>query len=173
MAMAAQTSGRYRRILILALGVLLLDQATKAWVVSEFTLWSRHTVIDGFFDLVLVLNKGAVFGLLNDSSIDWQRGFFIAATLLAVAVILYLARVAHPSDHVFFTGLGLVLGGALGNLVDRIFVGRVIDFLDFYVGDWHWPAFNVADIGITVGALLLILSLYIQRRDPDHGRTKE
>lgn len=151
---------RYRIALPLAVGILALDQVTKAWVQHVLPLWSGIPVIQGFFNLVHVLNKGAVFGFLNRSDIDWQRYFFIGATVLAMTIIVHLLRTAQKESPAMFTGLGLVFGGAAGNLVDRVRFGHVIDFLDFYVGSYHWPAFNVADSAICVGALFLVITLY-------------
>ena len=151
--------------LTLAAVVLVLDVATKAVVERSMELYSRIEIVPGFFNLAHVLNKGAAFGILSDESIGWQRAFFIAAALLAVGVIVYLIHTGHARDRFGAWGLGLVLGGALGNLVDRVRIGYVVDFLDFHVGGWHWPAFNVADIGITCGVALLIVSFYaIERR---------
>ena len=147
-------------VLAPALLVLLADQATKITVKAVIPLWDGIVVLPGFFNLVHTVNKGAVFGFLNRHDISWQRWFFIAATLVAMALIGYLARSARRDDSLQLTSLGLILGGALGNLVDRIWLGHVIDFLDFYVGSYHWPAFNVADSAICMGAFLLLAALY-------------
>jgi signal peptidase II len=106
-----------------------------------------------FFNLVLVLNPGAAFSFLSDQP-GWQRGLFIAIALAASVWIVYLL-VKHPRERVFALALTLVLAGALGNVIDRILVGAVVDFLDFHAFGWHWPAFNVADSAITCGAVLL------------------
>ena len=151
----------------LAVFVGAVDQITKYFVQKNIAFGSGVTVIPGFFDLVHVLNRGAAFGFLNRQDTTWQTYFFIATTILAVAVIAHLLSQADPSDKFSVSTLGLILGGALGNLVDRIRTGEVVDFLDFYVDRWHWPAFNVADIAITMGALGLIFSFY--RRSPRKG----
>lgn len=149
----------------LAAVVLALDVLTKALVQSSMALYTRIEVVPGFFSLVHVLNKGAAFGILSDENIGWQRAFFIVTALVAVGVIVYLIHTGHARDRFGAWGLGLVLGGALGNLADRVRIGYVVDFLDFHLGGWHWPAFNVADIGITCGVGLLIVSFYrIERR---------
>lgn len=155
---------RYRTVLVLALIVLVLDQITKLWVAATLPMWTTKTVIPGFFNLVHVLNKGAAFGFLNDMDAAWRPYFFMAATALAIVLILHLLRTVPREDKVLFTALGLILGGALGNLVDRIRLGEVIDFLDFYIGQYHWPAFNVADIAISIGSVLLLVSVYRTRR---------
>lgn len=148
----------------LAAVVVALDQATKYLVQKHITLYTGFDVVPGFFSMVHTLNKGAAFGFLNNQDTSWQTYFFIAASVAAVLIILNLLSKAPPGDTLFISALGLVLGGALGNLVDRIHTGEVVDFLDFAIGSYHWPAFNVADIAITLGSLTLILSFY--RRKP-------
>ncbi len=148
---------------IIALTVLILDQSTKAWIQSTIPPWGQKTVIPGFFNLVHALNKGAAFGFLNNESTQWQPYFFITVSLLAVLCIAYILHFIPRKDTVFLTGLGLVLGGALGNLLDRIRSGMVLDFLDLHIKSLHWPAFNIADTAISAGALILLVSFY--RRD--------
>jgi signal peptidase II len=155
---------RYRIVLLLALIVLVLDQLTKLWAAAVLPLWASKTVIPGFFNLVHVLNKGAAFGFLNDLDAMWRPYFFLAATALAIVLILHLLRTVPREDTVLFTALGLILGGAVGNLTDRIRLGEVVDFLDFYIGKYHWPAFNVADVAISIGSVLLLVSVYRNRR---------
>ncbi|UZP68503.1 signal peptidase II [Desulfovibrio mangrovi] len=152
---------RTRFYYIYGLGLLtaLLDQYTKYWVVTTIPRYMTVTVIPGFFNLVNVRNSGAAFGFLNDPDTEWQVWMFAAAAVIAVGIINYLAKTSGKSA-VMFTGLGLVLGGAIGNLIDRIRLQSVIDFLDFHVAEWHWPAFNVADIGICLGAGLIMLAMY-------------
>lgn len=157
-------SRRYRVIALSALAVLILDQLTKIWIQSAIPVWEKgFTVIPGFFDIVHILNRGAAFGFLNRQDIDWQRPFFIAVSILALGLIIILARSKEDDGPFYVYGLGLILGGAVGNLLDRIRMGVVVDFLDFYLGRWHWPAFNVADMGISLGAVGLLVSFY-QRR---------
>ncbi len=156
---------RYRLIAALAGVVVALDQLTKLWIQQAIPVWEKgFTVIPGFFDIVHVLNRGAAFGFLNRHDIDWQRPFFVVVSILAVGLIAMLARSRDDDGPFYVYGLGLILGGALGNLVDRVRLGVVVDFLDFYVGEWHWPAFNVADMGICIGAGALLVSFYQQRR---------
>lgn len=142
--------------------VLILDQLVKFLVQAKFTVWSKQVVIPGLFNLVHVLNKGAAFGILNQEDIHWQTYFFIAVSLVAILVILYLLYSVQDRDKFFVFGLGAILGGALGNLVDRIRLGVVIDYLDFYLGSYHWPAFNIADTAISLGAIAVIIS-FIKR----------
>ncbi|NCD25040.1 MAG: signal peptidase II [Deltaproteobacteria bacterium] len=156
---------RYRIIGLAGLAVLALDQLSKFWIQQTIPVWEKgFSVIPGFFDIVHILNRGAAFGFLNRTDIDWQRPFFIVVSLLAMGLIAGLARSKEDDGPFYVYGLGLILGGALGNLLDRIRLGVVVDFLDFYVGQWHWPAFNVADMGICLGAAALLTSFYQQRR---------
>jgi len=156
---------RYRAIGLLGAVVFALDQLTKIWIQQTIPVWEKgFTVIPGFFDIVHILNRGAAFGFLNRHDIDWQRPFFIVVSILAVGLIAFMARSKDDDGPYYVYGLGLILGGALGNLVDRVRLGVVVDFLDFYAGAWHWPAFNVADMGICLGAAALLVSFYQQRR---------
>lgn len=148
----------------LAALVCLADQIAKLLVQQKLVLWSTVPVVPGFFNLVHSVNRGAAFGFLNDADSSWQIYFFIAVTVLAIMIVFSLLSKAGPGDKLLVSALGLVLGGALGNLVDRVRMGEVVDFLDFHVAGHHWPAFNMADIAITIGSLLLIVSLYTQSR---------
>jgi signal peptidase II len=155
---------RLKTAAILAASIIIPDQITKAVIQQKYVLWDTDPVIPGFFNLVHVLNKGAAFGFLNRPDTNWQIWFFVAVTVFAVGFIYYLLSTADHGDRFFIWGLGLVLGGALGNLVDCIRFGFVVDFLDFHVGQYHWPAFNVADIAITCGAFCVIISMYMKNR---------
>ena len=150
----------------LAASVAVLDQLTKFQVQKHLPLYASREVLPGFFNLVHTLNKGAAFGFLNDPGTSWQTYFFIAVTALAVVIVLNLLGKSQNEPRLFVVSLGLILGGALGNLVDRVRLGEVVDFLDFYVGSYHWPAFNVADIAITLGSLALIFSCYLRSKKP-------
>ena len=140
-----------------AIGTFALDWASKAWITGYLPPNGQKAIIPGFFDLVNIRNRGAAFGFLNNPDTEWQFWLFMAATAIAVIAILAMLRETNKSAQVL--GLGLILGGAAGNLVDRIRFRAVIDFLDFYWGGWHWPAFNIADSGICVGAFLLCVSI--------------
>ena len=150
---------RYQTVLGYGILVLLLDQLTKIWVMATIPYYGAVTVIPGCFDLVNIRNRGAAFGFLNRSDIEWQFWLFLVATVISAVVIFMLARTGRRGDRLLFSGLGLVLGGAVGNLVDRVRFRAVVDFLDFYMGQWHWPAFNVADVAICCGAVLVCLSM--------------
>lgn len=157
-------SFKYKVAAVLSMCILVLDQASKLWVQQAIPLWDSVQVIPGLFNLVHVLNKGAAFGFLADLDGNMQTYFFIGVTGLAIVLIFHLLRTVDRHDPYLFAALGLILGGALGNLADRIRLGMVIDFLDFYVGSHHWPAFNVADMAISTGAILLLISFYKKKR---------
>jgi signal peptidase II len=141
----------------LAVSVAVLDQLTKHWVSAVFD-YGEARAVTGFFNLVLTHNKGAAFSFLA-SAAGWQRGFFIVIALVAIIVISVLL-LRHAGDKLFCVALALILGGAIGNVLDRIVLGYVVDFLDFHVGGWHWPAFNLADSAITAGAVLLVVDSF-------------
>jgi signal peptidase II len=141
--------------LLLALLVIVIDQVTKAAILERFEHGERVSIIPGFFDLTLLFNRGAAFSFLANHD-GWQRWFFILIALAASAFILHLLM-RHAHQRMFSLALGLILGGAIGNVIDRLLYGQVVDFLLFHQGGWYFPAFNVADSAITVGAVLLIL----------------
>lgn len=138
----------------LAALVIVADQLSK-YAISSSLRPGEFRELTGFFNLVLTYNRGAAFSFLSDAG-GWQRALFIGVAAIAVAVIVTLL-VRHPRERLFCAGLGLILGGALGNVCDRVVLGHVVDFLDFHAFGWHFWAFNLADSAITVGAGLLIL----------------
>jgi len=154
----------YKLACPIAVAVILLDQVTKLWIQQHMVLYTTRPVFPEFFNIVYVLNRGAAFGFLNRSDMQWQTYFFFAATALAVMIILHLLRMARNDDKLLIVGLGCILGGAIGNLIDRIKTGEVVDFLDFFWKNYHWPAFNVADIAIFLGSLSLLVAFYRMRR---------
>jgi signal peptidase II len=139
---------------IVAAGIVAADQVAK-WIILASFRPHEPLAVTGFFNLVLVFNKGAAFSFLRDAS-GWQTPLFIAFSVIA-SIIVTVLLLRSPGRRLLSSGLALILGGALGNLIDRLRFGHVIDFLDFHLMDWHWPVFNVADSAITVGAALLIL----------------
>jgi len=144
-----------------ALVIFLLDQLTKIAIVGAFQL-GESLPITSFFNLVRVHNAGAAFSFLADAG-GWQRWFFTGLGTVAALVMVYLLRM-HAGQTLFCLALSLLLGGAVGNVVDRVLYSHVIDFQDFYYGTWHFPAFNVADSAITMGACLLILDELLRVR---------
>ncbi|MDR0816525.1 MAG: signal peptidase II [Desulfovibrio sp.] len=152
---------RYKILGGMAALVFVLDQASK-WLIMALIPGHRSVmVIPDLFDLVNIRNRGAAFGFLNRSDIEWQFWLFLAATVVAAWTIFALVRTACYQPRLF-TCLGFVLGGALGNLADRLRFRAVVDFLDFHIGGLHWPAFNVADMAICMGAFLACLLYWRQ-----------
>jgi len=137
-----------------ALLVVMADQFLKVVIVRSFA-YGESRAVTGFFNLVLVYNKGAAFSFLADAG-GWQRWFFTGLGVVVGLFIIWLLY-RHTGQRMFCLAVSLILGGAVGNVVDRIIYGHVVDFLDFYVGRYHWPAFNLADCAITIGAALLIV----------------
>ncbi len=138
---------------LIAVVVLVLDQLTKNLVLGNLSLHESITVIPGFFNITYIRNTGAAFGMMAGSE-SWRHIFFQSVSVLALGAIVYLFW-SSRRDSLALWGAALVFGGAAGNLVDRVRFGYVIDFLDFFVGGYHWPAFNIADSSITIGAFLL------------------
>jgi len=144
-----------------ALIVVLLDQVSKWFMVAQLEPYQAHSVIPGFLDLVLVKNKGMAFGILGQSRSHVAAYLLMGATLAAILVIVVFFWRARRDQKWLTVGLALILGGAVGNLVDRIRLGFVIDFLDFSIKGYHWPAFNLADSAVTMGTLWLLLNLVL------------
>ena len=150
------------RWLILSLLVVAADQATKLWVLAAL---QPHEVIPilPMFNLTLVFNEGAAFSFLAGAG-GWQRWFFVAlAVVVSTVLVAWLWRL-EAEERLTAAGLALVAGGAIGNLIDRLAYGHVVDFVDLYWRTWHWPAFNVADSAITVGVALLLLEALLPKR---------
>ncbi|MGZ5256019.1 MAG: signal peptidase II [Burkholderiales bacterium] len=149
-----------RKWLGLAAAVLVIDQLTKQAITRSFSLHEMVEVTP-FFNLVLVYNRGAAFSFLSDAA-GWQRELFIAIALAASVWIAWLLR-KSAAQTMFCLALSLILGGAIGNVIDRFLYGGVVDFLDFHAFGYHWPAFNVADSAISCGAVLLIWDALIAK----------
>jgi signal peptidase II len=160
-SMSRPSAWRWLGWLGVSAGVVVLDQVSKH-LVRELLANGNAIRVTPFFDLVLILNPGAAFSFLS-SAAGWQRELFIGIALGASALILYLLR-KHARERVFCLGLGLILGGAIGNVIDRLLLGAVVDFLYFHLGEYYWPAFNVADSAITCGAGLLIWDSFRKSR---------
>ena len=144
--------------------VIVADQVTKAVVRAAIPLYDSREVIPGFLNLVHVRNEGMAFGLLNSANIEYKWLLTSGLAALALFGIVYYARHLRPDERAARAGLSLILGGALGNLLDRLIIGYVVDFVDVYSGTWHFWAFNVADAAINVGAVLVFLDLLFVRR---------
>ncbi len=151
-----------RKYHILIAGLIVtLDRMTKWLVAQRITLHDSVDVIPGLFRLTHVQNQGAAFGLFSDSPSEWKVAMLILFSVAALAVVTALLWRNGDALNATAIALSLVFGGALGNLWDRVANGRVVDFLDFYVGSHHWPAFNIADSAIVVGALLLLSEIFL------------
>jgi len=144
----------------LTLLFLILDQVTKHWVAGSMDLYQSINVLP-FFNITYVHNLGAAFSFLADQG-GWQRWFFTAIAFIASIVFTVWLAKTPKNQQLLAVALAFMLSGALGNLIDRFFLGYVIDFLDFYVGSSHWPAFNVADSVIFIGAALMIIDSFVQ-----------
>jgi signal peptidase II len=146
--------------LALALAVIGVDRVTKLWILASLERGEAIHVLPGFFSIVHVRNPGAAFGLLAAAVSPWREIVLVAVSGLAVAIFAWMLF-RMPREAIWERGAAAaVIGGALGNLHDRIVYGEVVDFLDFYVGAWHWPAFNVADMSITLGIAVLVLTAF-------------
>jgi len=154
----------YVTFFILSALVVGLDRLSKWYIDSTMSLHDTYPIIDGLFNITYVRNPGAAFGFLSNAAPLLRSGFLILVSTAAIAMILcYLAR-NRSAGTLLVTALSLIMGGAAGNLIDRVLFGNVIDFLDFYLSSYHWPAFNVADSAISIGAVLLIIELFRKRQ---------
>jgi signal peptidase II len=152
-----------------ALSIVVLDQVSKYIVMTRIDISRSIPVISGFFNLVHTRNRGMAFGMFNRPGSDLGYYLLLSATFVAVILLLFWFSRLKQEEWILAPGLSLILGGAIGNLVDRIRLEEVIDFLDFYIGPYHWPAFNVADSAITVGTFWVVLSLlfFSPRESPE------
>jgi len=149
----------------LALAIMLLDRLTKWIIESRVGFFDTYKVIPGFFDIVHSQNRGVAFGLFNDSTSEWRTTLLIVFSVAAVVAVGSMLWRPDKLDRASFWGFALILGGAAGNVFDRIVFGRVTDFLELYLGDYHWPTFNVADSAIVIGSGLLLLDLLRPKRE--------
>ncbi len=140
--------------------IFALDRLTKRIIENSMSVFDTRTVIPGFFDIVHARNRGAAFSIFAESTSPVRTFVLIGLSLAALALVAGMLRNAARLDRFTVIGLSLILGGALGNVFDRITSGAVTDFLDFYIGEMHWPAFNVADSAIVIGSGLLLISLF-------------
>lgn len=147
-----------------AAAVFALDRFTKWLIDSRVSFFDSYRVIPGFFDIVRSQNRGVAFGLFNDSTSQWRTTLLVVAAMAAVVVVSVMLWNARRLDRLTIAGLALILGGAAGNVFDRIVWGRVTDFLLFYIRDWQWPAFNMADSAIVIGSGLLMIDLLRSKR---------
>lgn len=153
----------------LTTAIIVADQITKALVRSTVSLYDSQPLIPGLVDLAHVRNEGVAFGLFNSLDLPFKWAFTTALALAALAGITYYARHIRPSEQMARVGLSMILGGAIGNLIDRMWAGYVLDFVDVYWRGWHFWAFNVADACISIGAVLVFFDLLFVRRDASHS----
>jgi len=156
---------------LIALIVILLDRLTKWWIANTIAVGNTVPVLPGFFRLTHVQNRGAAFGLFDDSPTQFKIGALILFSIIALVVVTVLLWKNSHEFTVTGVGLSLVLGGAVGNLWDRLFTHHVVDFLDFYIGPYHWPAFNVADAAIVSGAILLVSEIVFAKNPKQEAKT--
>lgn len=159
-------SSKITHLLAVALPVVALDQVTKALVMAVIDKYHTVTVIPGFFNLIHIYNPGGAFGFLASQGTAVRNVFFFSVSWLAILLVLYFFWRTPHNYRLLSSAFALILGGAIGNMIDRIRLGKVVDFLDVYVGRHHWPAFNIADSAITVGMLIFVFYLLF-RKIPD------
>jgi signal peptidase II len=150
---------KYWILLIFCLGILLLDQWTKCIIVQKLSLYRKVEVIHGFFNIVHVRNTGGAFGIFGGTGGGMGSILFVVVSLIAIVAIVFLFIKAKENEKILAVSFSLILSGALGNLIDRLHYGEVVDFLDFHIAAYHWPAFNVADSAICVGIGLMALEM--------------
>ncbi len=152
-------------ILISIIGFIVsFDQLTKALVMGKFRLHQSMVVIDNFLNVTLVHNRGAAFGILANLPDNIREPFFLVIPLLTLGAILIAFYKLTEEDALGILGLALIVGGALGNLIDRVRIGHVIDFIDFHIGSWHFATFNLADSAVSIGAVLLVIHFIFEER---------
>ncbi len=151
------------RWLWLSAVVVILDQLTKQWIEESFIVYETYPVT-GFFNLTLVYNKGAAFSFLADAG-GWQRWFFTGLALLISSYLVFWLMQLRKTQVLLPLAIAMLIGGAIGNVVDRFLYGHVIDFLDFYIQNWHWPAFNLADSAIFLGVTLFIWDSFFSKKE--------
>ena len=153
---------KYWVLLVFCIGILLMDRWTKTLVVQKLALYQRAEVIRGFFNLTHVRNTGGAFGIFGGEKSGFGSLLFVIISLIAIGAIIYLFMKIREGEKTLALSFSLILSGAIGNLIDRLHYGEVIDFLDFHIAAYHWPAFNVADSAICIGIGLVALELLIR-----------
>jgi signal peptidase II len=154
---------KYAKLAFIAGIVLLLDQLSKAVILTTMPLYYSITVIPGLFSITHIHNPGGAFGFLANQNPDVRRIVFIVVSSLAMCLIFYFYNTTPRSHSILATGFALIFGGAAGNLTDRIRFGSVVDFLDIYIGSYHWPAFNIADSSISIGMGIFVFHLLFRK----------
>ena len=152
------------RFFVIILLVVGCDQVSKLWILQNFDLHDSTVIIPGLFNLTFLRNTGAAFGIFAGHPSWWRQLFFIGVAVIALVVILVFHRKLGRQNSLYTISLAFIGGGAVGNLIDRVCYGSVVDFLDVYIGSHHWPAFNVADSAITVGVAIFLITQFLEER---------
>ncbi len=152
------------RFLLIVAAVVAFDQLTKQWILDAFSLYESLEIVPGFFSLTYLTNKGAAFGFLAGQTGAWRHYLFLVLGAVALVVIVIAWSRLRHAHRLYAVSLPLIGGGAIGNLIDRIRHGSVVDFLDVYIGTYHWPAFNVADSAITIGVVLFFIANILEEK---------
>jgi signal peptidase II len=160
---------KYLILIATVAAAVLLDFITKVYIDSYMSLHESVVVIGGFLNITYVRNPGAAFSFLASASPGFRSVFFLTVTVLAIVLVLYYIAKSKTEEPLMIFALSLILSGALGNFIDRVRLGEVIDFIDVHLGAYHWPAFNVADSAITVGAFIMLFVLF--KRPKEHDRS--
>jgi len=155
--------GKYTKLAVISGLVAILDQITKVIILKNISLHHSVTVIPRFFNITHIHNPGGAFGFMASQNSSVRNLLFLFLSSLAVCVVFYFYKNTPRTHPLLATGIALIFGGAIGNLIDRIRFGKVVDFLDFYIGTYHWPAFNVADSAITVGIIIFIFHILFKK----------
>jgi signal peptidase II len=154
---------KYTKLAIVAGFIVLTDQISKTFILKNVPKHESIPIIKGFFDITHIRNPGGAFGLMSNMSPIFRTVVFLIISSLAVGLILYFYKKTPSSQPLLATGFALIFGGAIGNLIDRVRFGNVVDFLDIYLANFHWPAFNIADSAITVGIFIFIFHLLFKK----------
>jgi len=152
------------RFVAIILLVCVVDQLSKLWILQNFALYDSLILIPGVFNLTFLRNTGAAFGMFAGHPVWWRQSFFIGIAIIALIVLFFMQRKLGRQNSWYTTSLALIAGGAIGNLIDRICYGSVVDFLDVYIGKHHWPAFNAADSAISVGVCIFLITQFLEEK---------
>jgi signal peptidase II len=154
---------KYIKLSLIGGLIVICDQIAKALILKTVPLYQSVAVIPGFFDITHIQNPGGAFGVFADQSPELRKILFLFVSSLAIGLVVYFYNKTPREFPLLGTGFILIFGGAVGNMIDRVRFGKVVDFLDFYIGSWHWPAFNVADSAITVGVVIFMIHIFLNK----------
>lgn len=155
--------GKYTKLAVISGLVIIFDQVTKILILKTLPLYHTITIVPGFFNITHIHNPGGAFGFMAHQDSSFRHLLFVLLSLFAICFIIYFYKNTIRTQPLLASGFSLIFGGAIGNLIDRIRFGKVVDFLDFYIRNYHWPAFNVADSAITVGVTVFIFHLLFKK----------